>query len=99
MSWAARCLRGPTRSKATLGAFLGDGFGVHAIQQVAAELRETFPELLGDTALRRAWARAYPRDGHPRGSTSTATTPTASANIWVTTNEANLDAEKGGLRI
>ena len=70
-----------------LGAFLGDGFGASAVvQQVAAELRETFPELLGDTALRQAWAYAYPRDGHPRGIDVHSDDADVSVNIWITPN-------------
>ena len=83
-----------------LGAFLGDGFGASAVvQQVAAELRQTFPELLGDTALRQAWAYAYPRDGHPRGIDVHSDDADVSVNIWVTPNKANLDPSSGGLRI
>ena len=83
-----------------LGAFLGDGFGsAGVVQQVAAELRETFPELLGDTALRQAWAYAYPRDGHPRGIDVHSDDADVSVNIWLTPNKANLDKDKGGLRI
>ena len=74
------------------GRFLGDGFGASAVvQQVAAELRQTFPELLGDTALRQAWAYAYPRDGHPRGIDVHSDDADVSVNIWITPNKANPD--------
>lgn len=83
-----------------LGAFLGDGFGsAGVVQQVASELRETFPELLGDTALRQAWAYVYPRDGHPRGIDVHSDDADVSVNIWVTPDPANLDPTTGGLRI
>ena len=83
-----------------LGAFLGDGFGsAGVVQQVASELREQFPDLLGDTALRQAWAYVYPRDGHPRGIDVHSDDADVSVNIWITPDPANLDPTTGGLRI
>ena len=82
-----------------VGAFLGDGFGAAGLlHQVAAEVRQAFPEILGGRRLVQAWAYKYD-PGHSQGIDPHADAATVSVNLWVTPDTANADPRSGGLII
>ena len=80
-----------------LGAFFRDGFNCPLLLQIAEELRERFPRMIGDRyPLRQLWA--FKNEQHlPGGSTTHADFAAVNVNFWITPNEANLDENSGGL--
>ncbi len=80
-----------------VASYLEDGLACPLLLQIAAELRDTFPELLGPHPLSQAWAfkalesRAAV-DAH-------ADDAAVSVNFWVTPDEANLKPGRGGLAV
>jgi len=80
-----------------LGAFLHDGFNCPLLLQVAEELREALPRVIGDRySLRQLWGF---KNGHslPGDSTTHADFAAVNVNFWITPTEANLDETCGGL--
>lgn len=80
-----------------LGAFLRDGFNCPLLLQIAEELRDAFPHVIGDHhPLRQLWGF---KNGHtlPADSTTHADFAAVNVNFWITPTEANLDASSGGL--
>jgi Flp pilus assembly protein TadD len=80
-----------------VASYLEDGLACPLLLQIAAELRTSFPELLGKHPLTQAWAfkglEAHAAiDAH-------ADDAAISVNFWVTPNEANLDPDGGGLAV
>jgi tetratricopeptide (TPR) repeat protein len=80
-----------------VASYLEDGLACPLLLQVADEIRQTFPELLETRPLSQAWAFKGLKP-------SAAVDPHAddaavSINFWLTSNEANLDPDRGGLTI
>jgi tetratricopeptide (TPR) repeat protein len=80
-----------------LAAYLEDGLACPLLLQVADDVREKFPEILGDQPLTQAWAFKglagdIPIDVH-------ADDARVSLNFWVTADDANLTPGRGGLEI
>ncbi len=78
-----------------LGAFLGDGFASPLLLQVAEELRLRFPGVFKQHKLTQSWAFKY--DSALTGLNMHADAAAVNVNFWITPDEANLDAEHGGL--
>ena len=78
-----------------LGAYLSDGFSCGLLFQIVEELRKTLPRVFGDHKLRQMWAYKY--DSSIRGIPTHADAAAVNVNFWITPDEANLDAESGGL--
>jgi hypothetical protein len=79
-----------------LGAFLFDGFNCPLLLQIAEELRERLPHVIGDYPLRQLWG--FKNAPHlPGNSTTHADFAAVNVNIWITPTEANLDPGSGGL--
>jgi hypothetical protein len=79
-----------------LGAFLFDGFNCPLLLQIAEELRERLPNIIGDYPLRQLWG--FKNAPHLPGNTTThADFAAVNVNIWITPTEANLDPTTGGL--
>lgn len=80
-----------------LGAFLFDGFNCPLLLQIAEELRDRMPTVIGDRyPLRQLWGfKNTPR--LPGNSTTHADFAAVNVNFWITATEANLDASTGGL--
>jgi tetratricopeptide (TPR) repeat protein len=82
-----------------LGAFFHDGFNCPLLLQIAEELRNTLPNVIGDRyPLRQLWGF---KNGHhlPANSSTHADFAAVNVNFWITPEEANLDANTGGLVI
>jgi tetratricopeptide (TPR) repeat protein len=78
-----------------VASYLEDGLACPLILQIADELRQAFPVILGPHPLTQAWAFKGLReqsavDVH-------ADDAAVSINFWVTPSEANLDPASGGL--
>ena len=80
-----------------VASYLEDGLACPLVLQIADELRAALPEILGPYPLTQAWAFK----GLEGSSAVAAHADDAevSVNFWVTPDDANLDAEAGGLRI
>ena len=82
-----------------LGAFTSDGFAPPVIAQLATDLEEAMPAVLRAHSLLMFWGfkhdtvrtRAY------HGIKPHADTAAVNMNFWVTPDDANLDATRGGL--
>ena len=80
-----------------LGAFFHDGFNCPLLLQIAEELREKLPRVIGDQyPLRQLWGF---KNGHylPGDSTIHADFAAVNVNFWITPNDSNLDEKTGGL--
>jgi hypothetical protein len=79
-----------------LGSFFRDGFNCPLLIQIAQELRDTLPRVIGSKyPLRQLWGFKY-------GSTLPSNTVHAdfaavNVNFWITPDGANLDPSSGGL--
>lgn len=78
-----------------VGAFLDDGFCCPLLIQIAGELREALPRILGRHPLRRLWAFKY--DSRQGGIPLHADAAAVNVNFWLTPDEANRDPDGGGL--
>ena len=80
-----------------LGAFLRDGFNCPLLLQIAEELRQALPRVIGDRyPLRQLWGFKY-GDNLPADSTNHADFAAVNVNFWITPDDANLDKTSGGL--
>jgi tetratricopeptide (TPR) repeat protein len=84
-------------SQGYLGAFPESGFAAPLLAQVAEELGITFSEIFADHPLRYHWAFKY--DSRLDGIGIHADEAAVNVNFWITPDEANLDAQGGGLVI
>ena len=77
------------------GAFLGDGFASPLLFQIAEELRLKFPRIFGHHRLTQAWA--FKHDSTRRGLNIHADAAAVNVNFWITSDDANLNPNTGGL--
>ena len=80
-----------------LGATPERGFAAPLLAQIAEELRDTFPTIVGDHRLRMLWGFKY--DSRLRGIGLHADQAAVNVNFWITPDDANLKAGTGGLVI
>ena len=80
-----------------VGTSLANGFASGLLLQIAREMRERLPDLLGRHPLRQMWAYKY--DQRLTGIGVHADAAAVNVNFWITPDEANLDADSGGLRV
>ena len=81
-----------------LGAFFGEGFNCPLLVQIAEEIRDAFPRVIGQKhPLAQMWGYKY----SPVHSSVAPHADFAAVNVnfWITPDEANLDPEHGGLVI
>ena len=82
-----------------LGAFYHDGFNCPLLVQIAEEIRQAFPHLIGDRyPLRQLWAFKNTQD-LPADVTTHADFAAINVNFWITPDDANLEPDRGGLVI
>jgi tetratricopeptide (TPR) repeat protein len=84
--------RGPGK---IMTSYLGTGFHSSLLFQIAAELKQRFPRVLGRHVLGNMWAYRYPPKGEGVGAHTDEGAVTF--NFWITPNEANLEPGTGGL--
>ncbi len=78
-----------------LAAYLEDGLASPVLLQIAVELREALPGLLGPHPLRQAWA--FKGLTGAQGIDVHADAGAVSVNFWITPDAANLEPGAGGL--
>ena len=80
-----------------VASYLEDGLASPLLLQVADELRDLIPEVLGDKPLSQAWAfRSVEAVGAIEAHSDDAD---VSINFWLTPDEANLDPAHGGMQL
>ena len=67
------------------------------IEQIAEELRSNYPAIIGDHPLFRWWGFKY--DSRLKGINVHADFAAVNVNFWITSDDANLDPQSGGLVI
>lgn len=77
------------------GAYMQDGFGSPLLLQLAEELQTRLPRVVGPHHLNQMWGYIY--DQRMSGITAHADPAVVNLNFWIVPDEANLDAEHGGL--
>lgn len=78
-----------------LGAMPEQGFSCPLLAQIAEELRDTFPSIIGDHRLRMLWGFKY--DSRLEGIKIHADQAAVNVNFWITPDEANQNPESGGI--
>jgi tetratricopeptide (TPR) repeat protein len=78
-----------------LGAFPESGFACPLLAQIAEEFCTVFPDIFGAHKLVYLWAFKY--DNQLRGIEVHADQAAVNVNFWITSDEANLDLDHGGL--
>ncbi|HEY4275726.1 MAG TPA: tetratricopeptide repeat protein [Rhizomicrobium sp.] len=78
-----------------LGAMPETGFACPLLAQIADELRDVFPSVIGDHGLRRTWGFKY--DSSLSGIPMHADQAAVNVNFWIAPDDASLDRESGGL--
>lgn len=84
-----------THVRGFLAAYLEDGLACPLLLQIAADLRATFPKLIGTHALSQAWA--FKCVGGRQSIDVHMDSAAVSVNFWITPDAANLDPDHGGL--
>lgn len=78
-----------------LGALPEGGFASPLLAQIASELRDRYPAIVGHNMLTEWWAFKY--DSQRKGINLHADFAAVNVNFWITEDDANLDPESGGL--
>ena len=78
-----------------LGAMPEHGFACPLVAQIADELRTTYPAIVGEHPLLQWWGFKY--DSRLKGINVHADFAAVNVNFWITPDDANLDADSGGL--
>ena len=78
-----------------LGAFPEHGFAQPLLAQIATDMRTVYPGIIEDHPLLQFWAFKY--DSDLKGIRVHADFAAVNVNFWITPDEANLDADHGGL--
>ena len=92
--WGSTIWRQPYKS-GYLGAMPETGFACPLLAQIADELRDVFPTVIGDHGLRRTWGFKY--DSSLSGIPMHADQAAVNVNFWISPEEANRDPASGGL--
>ena len=81
-----------------LGAFFRDGFNAPLLVQIAEELRQALPRIIGGTyPLTQLWGYKYAAFQPP--TPAHADFAAVNVNFWITPEEANCNKESGGMII
>jgi hypothetical protein len=84
-----------SKSGGYLGSYLEDGFCCELLLQIAHELQQALPAVLGGLHLQQMWGYKY--GANSTGIGVHADNATVNVNFWITPDEANLDPDSGGL--
>jgi hypothetical protein len=85
----------PLKFGGYVGAYIDDGLHDRILLQLATELADGLPRILKGHQLKYLWAYKY--DSEYTGINLHADQAAVNVNIWLTPDEANLDAASGGL--
>ncbi len=77
------------------GAYMEDGFGNPLLAQLAREVREKLPSILGPHGVQNMWAYIY--DHRMSGISLHADAAAVNLNFWLTPDSACEDAASGGM--
>ncbi|KAJ8599407.1 hypothetical protein CTAYLR_009700 [Chrysophaeum taylorii] len=80
-----------------LGAYVVDGFSAPLLFQVAEDLKAALPRTLGSLPLRNMWAYKYSYSHS--GIMVHKDQAAVNVNLWVSPDAANLEPDRGGLKI
>ncbi|MGE3728694.1 MAG: hypothetical protein AB7I41_24300, partial [Candidatus Sericytochromatia bacterium] len=80
-----------------LGSYIDDGFSCPLLYQVARELKDSLPAVLGAWSLLQMWG--YNHESQCLGIGLHADSAAVNVNFWLTPEEANRDPEHGGLLV
>lgn len=80
-----------------MGAYLRHGFGAPLLLQIATELRQALPSILGPHPLIEMWGYKY--DQTLNGIETHADCAAVNVNFWLAPDDANLDPNSGGLEV
>jgi hypothetical protein len=80
-----------------LGAYFFDGFCSELLLRIALELRERLPRVMRELPLQMMWG--YKCESSLPGLGVHADEAAVNVNFWITEDDANLDAEGGGLLV
>ena len=80
-----------------LGAYMPDGFSGRLLLRLSSELRSRMPRVFSEHPLQTMWGYKY--DPSYGGMGLHVDVAAVNVNLWITPDEANLDAETGGLVI
>lgn len=80
-----------------LGAMPVYGFACPLLAQIADELRDVFPTVIGEHGLRLLWGFKY--DSRLSGIPMHADQAAVNVNFWIAPDSANRDAASGGLKV
>jgi len=86
--------RGET-ARGYLGTYIDDGFCAPLLFQIAGALTEALPGVFKDHRLRQMWAYKY--EAELEGIALHGDDAAVNVNFWITPDDANLDADSGGL--
>lgn len=78
-----------------VGSNLANGFVNGLLLQIARQLRERMPRVIGPHPLRQMWAYKY--DQRLTGIRAHADSAAVNVNFWITPNSANRNPDSGGL--
>jgi hypothetical protein len=81
-----------------VGAMFDTGFASPLLAQVASEMTQALPRLLGGLPLLSQWAFKYD-EAPSSGVNIHADESAVNVNLWITEDDANLEPERGGLVI
>ena len=76
---------------------LSRGFSCDLLFQIAQEIKQCFPRMLGDHHLSNMWVYRY--NNQSKGVAAHTDEAAVTFNLWITPDDANLDPDRGGLII
>ena len=78
-----------------VSSYLRDGFNCDLLYQIARDLKQRLPRVIGDQFLSNMWAYRHGAQG--RGVVAHTDYAAVTFNFWITPDQANLDPASGGL--
>jgi hypothetical protein len=78
-----------------VGSTISRGFNCDLLSQITEEIKCCFPRVLGDHHLTNMWVYRY--NNQSKGVAAHTDEGAVTFNLWITPNDANLDADSGGL--
>lgn len=78
-----------------VASYVEEGFNCSVLYQIASELKQRFPRVLGNKELRNMWA--YRQSSCGAGVRAHSDMAAVTFNFWITPDASNLDKDHGGL--